>query len=390
MQSLPKFRTVPAGTRAGHIEFAHLLRGIAAGSVLTHHLFYMIWKKPQIIGGLIAQPMLPALVDNTPHFIVPDFGVPSLWGHFGVALFFLISGFVIPFSASALSPAGFVIARVLRIWPTYVVGFSIALACIAFNAAHSGTLFPYTERDILSHYLILPRWPSLAQPIDGIIWTLEIEIFFYGFCFLVSGRLKMLDRSIFLFAVASMPLAMAASLTMPAILRSGVPIFPLVHWASSMMQFLPFLLVGTAFHYFYQGRFSLYELGVLHAGLLTAFVLSWRFGLMRDDGWSGPLAYVIAYATFTAAFATREAIARLPQLLRRPFSGLADISYPFYVVHGILGYSIVAKSLEAGFGVALALILAITAATVLALVLHIVVECPSQTLGKALAMRCAT
>ena len=338
---ISKADIAPAGAHAGRIAFAHLLRGVAAGSVLTHHFLYMIWEKPQVIGELIAQPALPALVANVPHVSVPDFGLPGFWGHFGVALFFLISGFVIPFSISSLSPAGFVIARVLRIWPTYVAGFSIALACIAINAARAGVAFPYTFGDVLSHYLILPRWPTLARPIDGIIWTLEIELFFYGFCVIVSRKLKALDRSIYLVAVVSVPLAVAASLVAPAILRFGGT-FALVHWASSMMQFLPFLLVGTAFHYFYRGRLRRHELIALHAGLLVAFVLSWRFGLMKGDGWSGPLSYLTAYAVFATTFAFRDTIANLPQLLCRPFSGLADISYPLYVVHGIVGYSIIA------------------------------------------------
>ena len=366
------------------IAFAHILRGIAAGSVLTHHFLFMIWEKPKAIGELILQPALPALVANIPHVSVTDFGLTGFWGHFGVALFFLISGFVIPFSVLSLSPTGFVIARVLRIWPTYIVGFSITLACLTINAASAGIVFPYTFGDVLSHYLILPRWPTLARPIDGIIWTLEIELFFYGVCVIISRRLKALDPSIYLVAVPSVPLAVAASLATPAIFKSEW--FPLVHWVSSMMQFLPFLLVGTAFHYFYRSRLRLHELIVLHAGLLLAFVLSWRFGLMQGDGWSGPFSYLIAYAVFAIAYAFRDAFRNLPQPLCRPFSGLADISYPLYVVHGIVGYSIIAASLRAGLGAGLALVLAVTAAVLLAIILHVAVERPSRAIGKSLTM----
>src|SRR6187431_393733 len=91
-------------THVGRVSFAHLLRGIAAASVLSHHYLNMIWEKPQSIGALIAQPALPVLVNNVPHLHIFDFGLPGFWGHFGVALFFLISGFVIPFSVSSLSP----------------------------------------------------------------------------------------------------------------------------------------------------------------------------------------------------------------------------------------------------------------------------------------------
>ena len=170
-------KTGAGNAHAGRILFAHLLRGIAAGSVLSHHYLYMIWEKPKSIGELIAQPALPELVGKVSHPGIPDFGLSAFWGHFGVALFFLISGFVIPFSVSSLSPLGFAVARALRIWPTYIVGFSITLLCLLLNSRGAGITFPYTVVDVLSHYLILPRWPMLAHPIDGIIWTLEIELF---------------------------------------------------------------------------------------------------------------------------------------------------------------------------------------------------------------------
>lgn len=366
------------------VEFAHLLRGIAAASVVVHHFSYMIWNKPQIIGSLIAIPTLPALVSQAAHVSVPDFSLSNFWGHFGVALFFLISGFVIPFSVSALTPYGFLVARLLRIWPTYVVGFTIALACLTFNVASRDMSFPYAIGDVLSHYLILPRWPTLAHPIDGIIWTLEIEVFFYVFCFLANARIKNFDRSIYLIAAASAPVGLVASWASPGILASGWPFFPLIHWASSMMQFLPFLLVGTACHYYYRGRLRPGELAVLHLTLLTAFVLSWRFGVMYD-GWSTPFSYLVAYAAFAAAFTLRVLIGHLPRLVGNSMSRLAQISYPLYVVHAILGYSVIAWSLEAGLGAGPAVGLAIAVTAALASVLHVTVERPSQIVGKTLA-----
>jgi peptidoglycan/LPS O-acetylase OafA/YrhL len=96
---------------------------------------------------------------------------------------------------------------------------------------------------------------------------------------------------------------------------------------------------------------------------------------------------LIAYAVFAAAFALREMIETLPRLFRWPFARLADISYPLYVVHGILGYSIIAASLQAGLAAGLSIVLAITGVVALAALLHVAVERPSQALGKSLAKR---
>ncbi|MCQ4062259.1 acyltransferase, partial [Klebsiella pneumoniae] len=45
------------------------------------------------------------------------------WGAFGVALFFLISGFVIPFSFVKATWLSFLVGRFFRIFPLYAVGF---------------------------------------------------------------------------------------------------------------------------------------------------------------------------------------------------------------------------------------------------------------------------
>jgi peptidoglycan/LPS O-acetylase OafA/YrhL len=192
------------------IEFAHLLRGVAAGSVVLFHFAYLIWQRPDIIGALISFPSLNSLVDRASFRGLPDFGLSLFWGHFGVALFFLISGFVIPFSMSSLSRAGFATGRILRIWPTYLVGLLVAVACIALNAALSGSAFPYTLGEVLTNALIIPRWPSLTKSIDGIVWSLEIEIFFYGFCILAATWLRLLDLRVFLFSIFAIPAAYAA------------------------------------------------------------------------------------------------------------------------------------------------------------------------------------
>src|SRR5438477_8126371 len=64
------------------VEFAHLLRGIAAASVLLHHFLYMFWNKPEIVANLIIQPNLPRLIGSSPPFSLKDFGITDFWGHF--------------------------------------------------------------------------------------------------------------------------------------------------------------------------------------------------------------------------------------------------------------------------------------------------------------------
>src|SRR6201999_2953774 len=90
----------------------------------------VFWVAPDVVARLLS---------------VPPFGPPaplgvwsmpferSRWfsaGDFGVSLFFLISGFVIPFSFANRSRLGFVLSRVCRLWPTYAVGVSITIMAL--------------------------------------------------------------------------------------------------------------------------------------------------------------------------------------------------------------------------------------------------------------------
>ena len=100
---------------AGRIEYANTLRGWAAVCVLAQHYFAVYWLSPPAVGDLLhvppdkpAVPVLAHWLTFSPHF---DFGA------FGVALFFLVSGFVIPFSLKNAGFLSFLVARFFRSMP---------------------------------------------------------------------------------------------------------------------------------------------------------------------------------------------------------------------------------------------------------------------------------
>jgi hypothetical protein len=79
------------------IEFAHILRGFAASAVIVSHLGYLIWRRPEIIGALIAYPQVPEIIHGA-HFVpITDFGVAYFWGHVGVAFFSSLAALSFPF-----------------------------------------------------------------------------------------------------------------------------------------------------------------------------------------------------------------------------------------------------------------------------------------------------
>ena len=107
-------------------------------------------------------------------------------GRIGVVVFFLISGFVVPFSIHADSAApvrGFAIRRFFRIFPAYWL--SVPLAAFAFFWIQGS---PFSARELLVNLTLLQDVVGV-RPAEGVYWTLLVELVFYALCIaLLLGR----------------------------------------------------------------------------------------------------------------------------------------------------------------------------------------------------------
>lgn len=151
----------PNSARAWH-DGLDVLRGIAALSVVLFHCI-----------GLI-----PWNVQGTP---LVFFGA----GWIGVDLFFMISGYVICASALRLQATPnyaqkFWRARLARIVPLYVV--TSVLFVILVDATF---LRERPMLQLLSHLFFIHNWfPETALSLNGVTWSLGIEMQFYLLAFL--------------------------------------------------------------------------------------------------------------------------------------------------------------------------------------------------------------
>ncbi len=139
------------------------MRGIAVLLVLWYHIWEISW--------------LPA---------------PWPWlqwipetGFIGVPLFFFLSGFVITFPFVRAQFAGerlptwghFAWRRFIKIVPSYVLSIAIAYA-IGYAALNRAGAAPWQE--ILTHLLFIHTWwQSTYGSINGVLWTLAVEVEFY-------------------------------------------------------------------------------------------------------------------------------------------------------------------------------------------------------------------
>lgn len=105
-------------------------------------------------------------------------------GFIGVDLFFFISGFVIafPFVRAQLareapqSWSHFFYRRGIKIVPSYILSIALLIAIGYAHFASPGE----AARDIVTHVLFIHTWwPDTYGAINGVLWTLAVEVQFY-------------------------------------------------------------------------------------------------------------------------------------------------------------------------------------------------------------------
>src|SRR4029077_11654108 len=116
-----------------------------------------------------------AAADGFTDVHLPEGAAVLKYGYFGVQLFFVISGFVIAYSARDRSFIDFTIARVARIYPGFVVCMT---ATFLITVVLGAPRFHATINQWLANLAIVA--PAFKQAfMDGAYWSIVYEIIFY-------------------------------------------------------------------------------------------------------------------------------------------------------------------------------------------------------------------
>ena len=347
--------------------------------VVLSHYCGVFWLAPSAVNHFTNIPC-PAVDHSLPAACRWATAVPYLnWGPFGVAVFFLISGFVIPYSLARQSVRQFCLNRVLRIWPTYLVGFGTTCLAILGGCHFFGVPVPYSAYEAAVHSVPGIRDLIQSRDIDGVIWTLEIEMKFYVFCAASWALIRRKSLWTFGVPVGLAVLALGLCAAIPTLSSSHPKLASFAIVWLNLTQFIVFMYIGVVFHYVRTSAMRADQAIVLISGLFMLTCLIWASGPYRA---SLPVAWNYGFAVWLFAVAMAW-----PQLFKsnRLLNFLADISYPLYVIHGIAGYVLMRTLQE--FGVPPHGIIAITTAAAFftAWVIHRYIERPSQKWGKQLS-----
>lgn len=294
----------------GRVESLDLLRAIAVLAVLAFHYSFRGASPDQSFTGL----SLPALAPY------------AKYGCFGVKLFFVISGFVIAYSAEQRTAIEFGIARIARIYPGFIVCMTVTfLATLAFGAPR----FQATLTQWLANSVIAA--PALRQPfMDGAYWSLVYEMIFYAW---IAALLSVgwLRRRVDVVIIVWMAIAVVNHEVRSSVLQR---VF--------LTDQSGFFAAGLAIYEMYCGRRDaaiklLLALAAVIAIGQSLDVAQWSRSHLQipyDDRIAAGLSLAAIAAVGIALYARR-----LP-IPANIVIAIGGITYPLYLLHQHIGYMI--------------------------------------------------
>lgn len=408
----PPATGVPA--QGARLAWLDVLRGLAALAVVFDHASYYV---VQHIRAIVYQWFDP--------------------GNYGVFVFFIISGYIVPASLERKgSVRTFWVSRLFRLYPLYLlaVGIAVALYLLHFGSLRGEASDPATS--ILSQLLMMSNVLA-GQNLPNVVWSLSYEMVFYllltalfiarvhkrsswyalAFAAAAVAVGGVLPQAFFTNNVATprlialvADLAVLAGLALAVVLRGmsrllGAAMAAVVAiallafnggwiWPWEALSILALMFTGTMFYRAEQGEYPwrrAIAVGVAVFGCAIAAGLwhshAWGMGAQAELLWERRWfsAFALAGLTFGAGLALRHL--RWPRAL----TWLGLISYSVYLLHPLVievyhHFSWTSQQHAFPLQVLLAVVL-LTVIIGLSSVTYLFVERPMQDFGRRVGRR---
>lgn len=333
----------PTGSRLAMLD---ALRFVAAAAVMLYH-FTAIHASMWDIGK--AAPF-------------PHLGEVTRYGYLGVNLFFFISGFVILMTAWGRSVPQFVASRAGRLLPAYWVGVLLTGALLLLTR---GDLKPVRPLSVITN-LTMVQTAFGVDHVDGVYWTLWVELRFY----LIIGLLVLVG------------------ITRGRILAFAM-IWPVVGAMAKQggNDFISQLLIADYAPYFAAGML-LYVVYREGWSVLLALLIGFNVALsvtravevtapvLRHTGAKPNLVIAGAIVLVCFALVTVMTTTPLSRIRWRWLTTLGLLTYPLYVIHEYWGLWVISL-VHDRLGRPLAVIVAIAVSVAAAWLINRFVERPA-------------
>ncbi|WP_219467153.1 acyltransferase family protein [Nonomuraea rhizosphaerae] len=384
--------TATSATRGtARLAWLDALRGVAVVAVLAEHLL---------------QAVLPAL---RPYWF--NMGI------YGVLVFFLVSGYIIPASLERRGELpDFWISRIFRLYPLYLAIIGLVLATSWWIPVREAV--PADPSAVAAHATMLIDVVGVAAVVDT-MWTLSYEMVFYlvaAALFTVRAHRRSNEMAV-AFAVAAVlaglflsgaPLGggalawvscvvLAVGLACVVLNRLAVPASRVLGVGALLLlvlgsrapwlglALLAVMFTGTALQRWESGTGALWPVGV--TATLVALAPAWA--VQAGWWWVQPGVWITTLALAAATFAAGMALRR--RRVPRALAWLGLVSYSIYLVHVPLLNVVNTYAWDLRFASPLVQVpaaIALTAAVLLAAWLaYRWIELPAQRLGHLVRTR---
>jgi peptidoglycan/LPS O-acetylase OafA/YrhL len=324
--------------RAERIAGLDVLRGFAAAAVMLHHhgQYY----------DVLYQGRIPLSFDLGQ-------------GHFGVELFFIISGFVILMTIERKKTVReFAISRAARLMPAFLA--ALVMATVIRILSPVAVLDTPTVLQFLANLTMAPSLFGQA-PMDMPYWTLTYELVFYiGMALILALGMLRWTEWFGLLAVAVGCLFIA---TVDVRLHHRTSILLLVYYSN-------FFLIGICLYRIHAHMAR----PVTWVALVVAIAVTALGGGERSFDTPGrtylPLTLALTALVWFAISRHGKWLAWQPLVL------LGVISYPLYLVHVVVGFAVIRWGVAQGWTTIEGIVAAGVVSIFIATLLHYFVEVP--------------
>lgn len=297
-----------------------VIRGLSAISVMLYHYTCRYNEIPELQSSST------------------DFEFSITWGFAAVSSFFILSGF---FSARQLYDNqaykwGYIINRLKRLYPAFFISVFITFITTRLFLPELSCSY----KDFILNLSMIPG-PLGAKPVDGAYWTLFVEWIFYFFvaALLIKPNKKITNMSLILWMIISICSYLIAGSS-----PSGV--FRVINYCL-VTSYSSCFVTGIALYLFAKKKHDYYTYIYISLAFINVFL------------WQNTPNIIFYFLTCVLVFVfthvdIEDKLAN--NRLARICAWYGKISYPFYLLHQVVGYVIIFYLVEAGFNKAVILL----------------------------------
>ena len=292
--------------KAARLNEIDLLRFLAALSVVFFHYAFRGYTADSMT--IMPYPLLAGV---------------AKYGYLGVQLFFMISGFVILMTAAAGNLQSFAVSRIVRLYPAFWACCTITFLAILLigEPRYAATYGQYlVNMTMLSGFVGVPD-------IDGVYWSLFVEIRFYALVALVllAGRIHQAQSLILAWLVASIAL-------------EAYPIGKLRFLL--IVDYSAFFIAGATYYLIWSKGLSPTRLGMICGALGLAIGQTIKDVSATALQFNTPMNHAVAIVLVAAFFVAFMLIAlgRTGPVGRANWVLVGALTYPLYLLHQNIGF----------------------------------------------------